>query len=66
MTKIAASTIAGLLTIALASPAAAAHRHKRVHSETGPLIVSGILASQPGVRRARAAAKCVPVTIRLR
>jgi hypothetical protein len=67
MMRIIPMTIAAMAVLALASPASAAHRHhKRVHSETGPLIMSGTMVPY-SARRARAsAAICRPVTIRVR
>jgi hypothetical protein len=66
MMRIFTMTIAAVTVLALASPASAAHRHKRTHSETGPLIMSGTMVPY-SARRARAsAAICRPVTIRVR
>lgn len=67
MTRIFMMTLATIAAIALASPASAAHRHKRTHSETGPLMMSGTMVPYSARRaRASAAAICRPVTIRVR
>ena len=66
MMRIFTMTMAAMAGLALVSPASAVHRHTRVHSETGPLIMSGTMVPY-SARRARAsAAICRPVTIRVR
>jgi hypothetical protein len=66
MVKATAIVLAGAAILALIGPATAAQRHKRTHSETGPLILSSSFGPQASSRRPRKADICVPVTIKRR
>lgn len=66
MVRVFILAIVGMVTLASAAPAAAAQRHKRTHSETGPLIRSSSFGPQATSRRSRKADICVPVMIKRR
>jgi hypothetical protein len=71
MIKVATLLTTGLIVMALASPADAAHRSKRAQAKTGPLIMTGMwgpqtLAHQAGAHRARKADICGPLILRIR
>lgn len=56
---------AGAVILTFLDPASAARR-KRVHPETGPLIMSSSFGAMASYRRPRSAEICKPVTIRVR
>jgi hypothetical protein len=67
MVKVSALLFAGMVTVALVNPAAAAHRHpQHRYSETGPLIMSGSLVPAASPYRSRAPEICKPVVIKRR
>jgi hypothetical protein len=61
-----ALAFASVVAAMLASPADAAQRHRRGHSETGPLIMSGTMVPAYSARRSRAPDFCKPVTVKRR
>ena len=66
MIHIGAGMVVVAAVLAFATPASAAtHHQKRMHPETGPLIMSGSMVP-PGARHARAQDICKPVVIRRR
>ncbi|HWL31176.1 MAG TPA: hypothetical protein VNQ50_03505 [Xanthobacteraceae bacterium] len=68
MAKVGMLLTVSLIAMALASPADAARRGPRSPAQTGPLIMTGMWGPQAGarqgVRRARKADICRPVTIK--
>jgi hypothetical protein len=61
-----ALAFASVVAAMLASPADAAQRHRRGHSETGPLIMSGTMVPAYSARRSRTPDICKPVTVKRR
>jgi hypothetical protein len=66
MKHIQAGTIAIAAMLVLTAPAFAARHHKRVYSETGPLIMSGSMVPASSPHRSRAPDICKPVVIKRR